>query len=153
MEKTGLELIYFPSKQCLHFASEDIQTLIIRAIDISVVIHFSMRDLETGVFIPNDELPAKFNTFFDLIQDAENSLRNPGFIAEFKSGIKLAGDFNLTYIYATNTESLFEFSSLIFDAFNLNKLDSKEVLLNNPSHIIRFTNKNDKMKYKIIPFS
>lgn len=148
-----LELIYLSEKCCLHFAKEHIQSLIIKAMDISKVIHFSTMALETTKCIPADELICHADTFYDLIQEEEDSLRFPGFSAEFSNNITLVGDFNLSFLYAPDTDQLFEFSAYIFEAFGLNKTDCKKVVLNNPNEIIRFTQENGKLNYRIIPFN
>lgn len=120
--------------------------------NISKVIHFSTMELETTNCIPGDNLLSAADTFYDLIQEEEDSLRYPGFSAEFSNKITLVGDFNLSFIYALDTDQLFEFSAFIFDAFGLNKADCKNVILKNPNEIIRFTQENDKLNYRITPF-
>jgi len=147
-----LELIYLSGKCCLHFSKEQIQTLIIKAMDISKVIHFSTMELETTKFFPSDNLLSVAATFYDLIQEEEDSLRFPGFSAEFQNKITLVGDFNLSFIYAPDTDKLFEFAAFIFDAFGLNKIDCKDLILKNPNEIISLTQENDKLNYLIIPF-
>ncbi|MEI6748277.1 MAG: hypothetical protein WCM93_03865, partial [Bacteroidota bacterium] len=144
-------LIYFSATNCLHFDAEDIQTLIIKAMDISKIIHFSTMELETTKLIPGDNLLCMVDTFYDLIQEEEDSLRYPGFSAEFLNKITLVGDLNLTFIYAPDTDKLFEFSAFIFDAFGLNQLECKNAILTNPNQFMRFTQENGKLEYRIIP--
>jgi hypothetical protein len=147
-----LRLVYFADSNCLHFASEDIQTLLIRAMDISKAIHFSIMDFETLKFIPDNNLLCSTDSFYDLIQEAEDSLRFPGFSAEFSNGIKLVGDLNLSYLYSECIETLFQFSSLIFNEFDLKTDECKNLLLNNPGQILDLCNFNGQLRYTIIPF-
>jgi hypothetical protein len=152
MKNRPLELIYFPDTTCLHFASEDIQSMIIKAMDISKIIHFSTMELETEEFIPGDDLLCMADTFYDLIQEEEDSSRYPVFCAEFSNKITLVGDLNLTFIYAPDTDLLFEFSTFIFNAFGLNKTDCKNTVLNCPNEIMSLTKENGKLNHRIITF-
>ena len=119
MAMKSLDLIYFSKTKCLLFASEDRQSVVIKAQDISNVIHFSVMELETENLIPSDDLIREFTTFYELIQDVGDSFRFPVFSAESSSGIKLIGNFNLTFIYHRFPEFLFEFYKLIFEPFGL----------------------------------
>ncbi len=138
MRNRQLELIYFSESNCLHFTSEELQRLVVKTIDIDTIIHFSIMGLESTKFIAGDNFLSIADTFFDLIQETEDSLRFPGFSAELSNGIKLFGDLNLTYIKAENIKSLFEFSIFIFNAFNLDMsvlLDIPVILTPHSSHI------------------
>ncbi|MGV8964386.1 MAG: hypothetical protein ACOH2V_13540 [Candidatus Saccharimonadaceae bacterium] len=146
MENTDLELIYFSKDNCLHFDSNDVQDIIINAIDISMVTHFATMDLETGKYIPSDHLLCNDATFNDLIYISENDLRYMGYSAEFKNGIKLRTDINLTFFFAPSTESLFDLSSFIFEAYGLVRIEWQHELLRNPDQWMMFTNDNGEMR-------
>jgi hypothetical protein len=141
MDGITLAVIYFSETNCLHFASEEIQSLIIKEMDIKKAIHFSTMELETTKYIQCDSLLSITDSFYNLIQEKEDSLRYPGFSAEFSNGIVIVGDLNLSFICAPNRDQLFEFSSFIFESFNLNVSECKLNLLNSPGKLLNFSNK------------
>jgi len=133
-----LRLIYFSKTNCLHFASEEFQSVVIKVPDILHLVHFSIMELESCKLNPADDLIGNFSSFYDMIQESEDSLRFPGFYAGFSNGIEITGDSNLTFLSHKEPDSLFEFCRQIFETLGLDMITCKSNLMDHHDKLLQF---------------
>lgn len=143
--RKGLTLFFSEPQNSIQFASESIQELFFNKTDISDILHFSFADISGENIEQADHLLSKFNSFYDLLMIEQFELRFALSFSEFKNGINLNFDFNLTTIQAKDPYSLFNFVAFIFEEFNYDAYECQKVISDNPNQIIRIFKRNSKI--------
>lgn len=143
--RKGLTLYFSGDQNSIQFASESIQELFLNKTDISEIQHFSFADISGENIELADHLLSQFNSFYDLLKIEQFELRFAISFSEFKNGINLNFDFNLSTIKAKDKFSLFNFASFIFEEFNYDADECQKVISDNPNQIIRIFKRNSKI--------
>jgi hypothetical protein len=143
--RSGLTLLFLESQTSIQFASETIQELIFKEMNISNIRHFSYADISSKIFKADYLLP-QFDTFYTLVKISGDELRYPETMMELDNGISLHFDFNLSTIKANSYDLLIGFVSFIFDAYNYKREECVQLIFNNTGRIIRLFKINGKIK-------
>ena len=126
-------LFYNPVKICLDSDSEFFLDSIIRIPCLSDVRRFSVMDNELWELCEANELLLKYNSFIELIKEAEDNYRFVGFMVELSNRITIRSELNLTYVYAKHARALFDFCRPVFISLGLDPVKWERRLRDHPS--------------------
>ena len=124
---------YNPVKICLDSNSYLFIDCIINIIDLSDVRRFSELDINLWELCEANELLLKYNSFYELVREAEDNYRFVGFMAELSNWITIRTELELTYVYAKNARALFDFCKPVFISLGLDPLKLERRLRDHPN--------------------
>lgn len=148
---------YFESRlNYLMFDSPQLDYLMIENLDIdSILDYYELTDVYESKLSKSNHQLSGCQTVKDLFSryhyDEEDGYRSANARFEFRDGVHLTLDDNLSMIQAPTIDRIFEFSKPVLDYFALNVNDCKHLILSNQDRFISFWNIDGIINHSIQP--